>query len=53
LERAAKNIDMAETRSRQMARKLKSVEALPSEVAQRVLAAETFEASEEQEGDQD
>jgi len=53
LERAAKNIDMAETRSRQMARKLKSVEALPSEVAQRVLAADTFEASEEQEGDQD
>jgi DNA recombination protein RmuC len=37
LERAAKNIDQAEVRSRQMARKLKSVEALPSEAAQRLL----------------
>jgi DNA recombination protein RmuC len=34
LERAAKNIESAETRSRQMARKLKTVEALPSEQAQ-------------------
>jgi DNA recombination protein RmuC len=40
LERAAKNIDQAEVRSRQMARKLKSVEALPSEVAQRLLGKE-------------
>lgn len=37
LERAAKNIDQAEVRSRQMARKLKSVEALPSEAAQQIL----------------
>lgn len=40
LERAAKNIDQAEVRSRQMARKLKSVEALPSEAAQRLLGKE-------------
>ena len=33
LERAARNIENAEVRSRQMARKLKSVEALPSEAA--------------------
>jgi DNA recombination protein RmuC len=37
LERAAKNIESAEVRSRQMARKLKSVEALPSEAAQMML----------------
>jgi DNA recombination protein RmuC len=37
LERAAKNIESAETRSRQMARKLKTVEALPSEAAQLLL----------------
>jgi DNA recombination protein RmuC len=37
LERAAKNIENAEVRSRQMARKLKSVEALPSEAAQLML----------------
>lgn len=40
LERAAKNIETAEMRSRQMARKLKSVEALPSEAAQLLLGAE-------------
>jgi DNA recombination protein RmuC len=40
LERAAKNIETAETRSRQMARKLKTVEALPSEAAQLLLGAE-------------
>ncbi len=40
LERAAKNIDQAEVRSRQMARKLKSVEALPSEAAQRLMSKE-------------
>jgi DNA recombination protein RmuC len=40
LERAAKNIESAEVRSRQMARKLKSVEALPSEAAQMVLGPE-------------
>jgi DNA recombination protein RmuC len=53
LERAAKNIEMAETRSRQMARKLKSVEALPSEEAQHLLGAETFDTSEEKERDPD
>ncbi len=37
LERAAKNIDHAEVRTRQMSKKLKSVEALPSEVAQNLL----------------
>ena len=37
LERAAKNIETAEMRSRQMARKLKSVEALPGEAAQLLL----------------
>jgi DNA recombination protein RmuC len=40
LERAAKNIETAETRSRQMARKLKTVEALPSEAAQLLLGPE-------------
>jgi len=37
LERAAKNIENAEVRSRQMARKLKSVEALPSDAARLML----------------
>ncbi|MTV40273.1 DNA recombination protein RmuC [Duganella radicis] len=40
LERAAKNIESAETRSRVMARKLKSVEALPSEQAQLLMGAD-------------
>jgi DNA recombination protein RmuC len=40
LEKAAKNIESAEVRSRQMARKLKSVEALPSEAAQLMLGTE-------------
>ncbi|CAN7158510.1 DNA recombination protein RmuC [Pseudoduganella sp. LjRoot289] len=40
LEKAARNIETAEVRSRQMARKLKSVEALPSEAAQLVLGPE-------------
>ncbi len=48
LERAAKNIEQAETRSRQMARKLKSVEALPSDAAQRLLGADMAEVGEEQ-----
>jgi DNA recombination protein RmuC len=43
LERAAKNIENAEVRSRQMARKLKSVEALPGEAAQLMLGADTAE----------
>ena len=37
LERAARNIDQAEVRTRQMTRKLKSVEALPTESAQQLL----------------
>jgi DNA recombination protein RmuC len=41
LERAAKNIETAEMRSRQMVRKLKSVEALPSEAAQLLLGADS------------
>ena len=46
LERAAKNIESAETRTRQMTRKLKSVEALPSDVVQQLLgAADDAEAS--------
>jgi DNA recombination protein RmuC len=49
LERAAKNIEQAETRSRQMARKLKSVEALPSDTAQRVLGSEPFQMADEKE----
>jgi DNA recombination protein RmuC len=40
LETAARNIESAEVRSRQMARKLKSVEALPSETAQLLLGPE-------------
>ncbi|PWF45478.1 DNA recombination protein RmuC [Massilia glaciei] len=40
LEQAAKNIESAEVRSRQMARKLKSVEALPGEAAQLMLGPE-------------
>ena len=46
LERAARNIEQAETRTRQMTRKLKTVEALPSEVAQQLLAGEPAELSE-------
>ena len=43
LERAAKNIENAEVRSRQMARKLKSVEAMPSDVAQQLLGSDTMD----------
>jgi DNA recombination protein RmuC len=46
LERAAKNIDDAEVRSRAMARQLKSVEALPAEAAQRLLGADVMEVDE-------
>ncbi|HEY6773005.1 MAG TPA: DNA recombination protein RmuC, partial [Oxalicibacterium sp.] len=45
LERAAKNIEQAETRTRQMSRKLKSVEALPSDAAQKLLGGESLDAS--------
>jgi DNA recombination protein RmuC len=41
LEKAARNIESAEMRSRQMARKLKSVEALPNEAAQGMLGPDT------------
>jgi len=47
LERAAKNIEQAETRTRQMTRKLKSVEALPSETAQLLLRTEAPDPVEE------
>jgi DNA recombination protein RmuC len=47
LERAAKNIEQAETRTRQMTRKLKSVEALPSETAQLLLGADAAEPGED------
>ena len=50
LERAAKNIEQAETRSRQMARKLKSVEALPTEAAQLLLGAAAVGSDEETDG---
>ena len=48
LERAAKNIDQAEVRSRQMARKLKSVEALPSDAAQLLLGKDPELAPDEE-----
>jgi DNA recombination protein RmuC len=41
LERAAKNIEQAETRSRQMSRKLKSVEAVPADIAQQLLGSDS------------
>ncbi|OWW23037.1 recombinase RmuC [Noviherbaspirillum denitrificans] len=47
LERAARNIEQAETRTRQMSRKLKSVEALPSETAQLLLGTDAPEAGDE------
>jgi DNA recombination protein RmuC len=53
LERAAKNIEQAETRSRQMARKLKSVEALPSDAAQRLLGADSIRFEDEREERED
>jgi DNA recombination protein RmuC len=46
LERAAKNIESAEVRSRQMARKLKSVEALPNEAAALMLGASSLDSEE-------
>jgi DNA recombination protein RmuC len=47
LERAAKNIEQAETRTRQMTRKLKSVEALPSDAAQLLLGTEPSESTDD------
>jgi len=46
LQRAANNIEKAEVRSRQMASKLKSVEALPSDAAQHLLGVDVLEADE-------
>ena len=46
LQRAAENIDKAEVRSRAMARQLKSVEALPSDAAQRLLGVDALESNE-------
>lgn len=40
LEKAARNIEQAETRSRQMTRKLKSVESLPAEQSRHLLGVE-------------
>ncbi|WP_194164350.1 DNA recombination protein RmuC [Lacisediminimonas profundi] len=54
LERAAKNIEQAETRSRQMARKLKTVEAMPADAAQRLFGPadplDGFEPADERDG---
>jgi len=46
LEKAAKNIESAEVRSRAMAKKLKSVEALPSEAAQLMLGPDRPDSDE-------
>lgn len=54
LERAARNIESAEVRSRQMARKLKSVEALPAEAALLMLgAADAADGADAAEADAD
>nr|WP_198980210.1 DNA recombination protein RmuC [Herbaspirillum sp. ASV7] len=50
LERVAKNIDQAETRTRQMTRKLKSVEALPAENAQKLLGTGELDLGDDTEG---
>jgi len=46
LERAARNIEQAEVRTRQMARKLRTVEALPGDAAQQLLGLNGVEAAE-------
>jgi len=48
LERAAKNIEQAETRTRQMSRKLKSVEALPPETAQLLLGTQAHDGGDDE-----
>jgi DNA recombination protein RmuC len=53
LERAAKNIEKAETRTRQMTRKLKSVEALPTDTAQNLLGTADNELDTEEESEPD
>ncbi len=50
LERVAKNIDQAETRTRQMTRKLKSVEALPAENARKLLGTGELDLGDDTEG---
>jgi len=50
LERVARNIDQAETRTRQMSRKLKSVEALPADSAQQLLGTGELDLGEEPDG---
>ncbi|HVL76955.1 MAG TPA: DNA recombination protein RmuC [Noviherbaspirillum sp.] len=47
LERAARNIEQAETRTRQMSRKLKSVEALPAESAKMLLGTDGVDTADE------
>ncbi len=47
LERAARNIEQAEVRTRQMARKLRTVEALPGEAAQQLLGTGAPEVPED------
>ncbi|QYY30564.1 MULTISPECIES: DNA recombination protein RmuC [Cupriavidus] len=47
LERAARNIEQAEVRTRQMARKLRTVEALPGEAAQQLLGTAVPEVPED------
>ncbi|MCY1243323.1 hypothetical protein D9M72_563340 [compost metagenome] len=53
LERAARNIEQAEVRTRQMARKLRTVEALPGEAAQQVLGLNAAEAADAPEAAED
>ena len=48
LERAARNIEQAEVRTRQMSRKLKSVEALPSDTARVLLGTGFADGSDEE-----
>lgn len=48
LERAARNIEQAEVRSRAMARKLRHVEALPQESAERLLGPAELDSGEEE-----
>jgi len=50
LERAARNIEQAEVRTRQMARKLRTVEALPGDAAQQLLGTDAPEVPEDSAG---
>ncbi|WP_020206061.1 DNA recombination protein RmuC [Cupriavidus sp. WS] len=51
LERAARNIEQAEVRTRQMERKLRTVEALPGEAAQELLGLEAAPEPDGEEGE--